>query len=245
MTSPCSTLAAVLVLSTGCTSARQAVAPAEEDAPFYCEPEVPKVEPQPVPAVALPTGKLDLACQPEAPLAAPKPEDGEAVDGRPSEHQRFLARRCRFVAQAVPLVEVAIALSQATGHRVSVPPELMALRVGVSMPEATVEQFIHALASQSGQVKVWDSGGTARFEWRGAGTNDGCLEEVLVVLHPIPAGVPGRQLASTVCRHTLSSRGSVSLLGRQLVVSDVRANQERLRALLRALDPKAPAPGGR
>lgn len=244
MTSPRSTLAAVLaaslVLSSGCTSARQAVAPAEEDAPFYCEPEAPEQAPRPVPLVALPTGKLDIACQPEAPLAPPKQEDGAeegggSIEWEPSEQQRFLARRCRFVAQSVPLVDVALALSEATGYDVIVQPEVMALRVGVSMADASLREFVAALSNASGQVTLSVHDGTVRFGWREAGTSHGCGEELVVRIVPVPSGVPGRQLASTVCRHFLSYRGGVSLIGRQLYVTDVRANHERLDALLRAL----------
>lgn len=230
-------LASGFVLSTGCASSRRAVVSAGEDEPFFCQPEFPKVEPKLVPVVPLPSGKLDVACQPEAHAALPKEEDGET---EPSEQQRFLARRCRLVAQAVPLVDVAIALSAATGYDVSVQPEVMALRVGVSMREVTLREFVDALSSESGRVTLSMSGRTARFGWREAGSSFGCGEALLVRLLPIPEGVPGRQLASTVCRNLLSSNGRVSLIGRQLYVADVRANQERLDAFLRFLGQKAP-----
>ena len=236
-------LLAWLVLPTGCALSRRAEAPAEDDAPYFCKPEVPEPAPRPVPLVALPTGKLDITCQPEAPLAPPKQEDGAEEGGvniewEPSEQQRFLSRRCRFVAQAVPLVEVALALSEATGYDVIVQPEVMALRVGVSMADASLREFVAALSSSSGQVTLSVHGGTARFGWREAGASSGCGEELVVRILPVPSGVPGRQLASTVCRHLLSRHGGVSLMGRQLYVSDVRGNHERLDALLRALASK-------
>lgn len=231
----------------GCSTGSGAARPA--GAPFSCE--VPGYEPAPRYRADVPMGRLEVVkLATEAPAPAPAPTPAPESERAPFPNTPYRKRphlpavRLRVVAEAVPLGTLASAVSRELGVGIVVAPKLVDLRISLSLPETTAEEFFQLLQAH---YDVAASSGTAPVI---------VLEDRLEVLHEhyeVPEllvsvisvkGVPVEDVAAVYCKLMAGERGSAYVIGDTLIVTGESRAQERLRVLLRALqkqDASAPA----
>ena len=224
----------------GCSTGSGAARPA--GAPFSCE--VPSYEPAPRYRADVPMGRLEvvkLAADATAPAPAPAPVPAPESESVPfpntpyRKRPRLPAVRLRVVAEAVPLGTLASAVSRELGLGIVVAPQLVDLRVSLSLPETTAEAFFQLLESH---YDVTASSGRDPVI---------VLEDRLEVLHEhyeVPPllvraisvkGLPVEDVGALYCKLLAGERGGAYAIGDMLIVKGEQSTMERLDAFVRAL----------
>jgi hypothetical protein len=184
----------------------------------------------------LPAGKLEIDVLGDGDVAA-APDAGLEVEDSPERlAERAIGRkRLHVVADAVPLGTFGLALGDKLRIPVVVSPDLVGLRVAVALPDGTVEDLLSLLTIHYAG-RAWIRGGVLHIDtWRGWTHGPVELEPLVVEILPVGDGVLPAQVAQAACQAALSERGSISVVGRRLVVRDVRSGVNRVSALTEAL----------
>lgn len=220
----------------GCSTHSAALRPAGPS--FSCE--VPGYVPEPhyradVPMGRLEVQKLSAVAPPPAPTpeSEPLPEQEQEPVSRRRPH--FPAVRLRVVAEAVPLGTLASALSRELGLGIVVAPQLVDLRISLSLPDSSAEELFGVLAQHYDVAAEAGKNSLLVLEdERELLHRHYEPPEALVRLIPV-TGLPAEDVAAAYCKLLASEYGSVNVVGDVLIAKGTQVSLERLDALIRAL----------
>ncbi|MBN2498234.1 MAG: hypothetical protein JXR96_26825 [Deltaproteobacteria bacterium] len=232
-----------------CTVAAPAARPhTEPPGPFHCRARPgPEPELAELPAFDLPPGRLEIACRDVEPSG-----DRPAAAGSVSEIVSRAGKRCRVVAENVPLRVLASELSQALGVDMAVGPRLGRLQVALWLPDVSTEELLRLLGESCG-AEPWATGGVL-FLGRGrdleartrAQRSRLMLEPLRQRLFPVRAGRSPEQIAAVFCELVAGPRGEAVVIGDQILIQDVLERLDQMDKLAAELErlPGCSGPGG-
>jgi hypothetical protein len=192
--------------------------------PFTCHaPERPPTLWPDIRPSTLPVGRFELK------VLDPPAQDASNGEAPRNPH---LKRRVQVMAEAVPLGTFAVKLAETLGVRVTVAHDVAEVRVSMLAASVPLDELLRGLSEANPAQAVWRTDAllfaTPRAHWdrlRSLMDPEELTSQVLIVSDELRA----EQLAAMLCEQVLTSRASISVVARSLVVSEVPSNMARVK----------------